>query len=399
MMILGTDRLVLCASLPDGDRNTDKHPQEVPLEASLTGDRPKPAISKFKADHIVSSSTSLDGFVVPASQSALIREAVKLGKLESGQLVGCPEDSDDDLKEIMELIKQGEVENLGPNLPNGSSTQPVERDVSSLPPPKARNKTSRFKISRGGALPPPERTVENCPSIGVEPPTPVALNVTERELNLRLETDQRTSSPSPSSVPDTPLNMVERSSPKLPSGDISPATHILPPTRLSRKPAGPSQPTTPTVRESAPASGIVREKTPTPSKTQPPAVIDSPSFKPPPSMAIDSSSFALPIGHNAVFPSMIVDSPDFPPPGRVASMPPMIIDSPDFPPPKPANKLISTPDAPPVVGSPSFPVRPKNPGPPHVMSSRVVERSPVGGSQQRANAPGERVSRFAAERR
>jgi len=399
-MILGTDRLAFfCASLPDGDRNTDTHPQEVPLEASLTGDRPKPAISKFKADQIVSSSTSLDGFVVPASQSGLMRDAVKLGKLESGQLVGCPEDSDDDMKEIMELIKQGEVENVGPNLPNGSSPQTVERDVSSLPPPKARNKTSRFKISRGGAPQPPERTAENYPSIGVEPPTPVALNVTEREGGLRLETDQRTSSSSPSSVPDTPLNTVERSSPKLPSGDIPPATHILPPTRVSRKPAGPSQPTTSAVRELAPASGIAREKTPTPSKTQPPAVIDSPSFKPPSSMTIDSPSLALPIGHNAVFPSMIVDSPDFPPPGNVASMPPMVIDSPDFPPPKPTNTSVNTPGAPRVVDSPSFPVGPKNPGPPRVMSSRVVERSPVGGSQQRVNAPDKNVSRFAAERR
>ena len=424
MMILGIDRFVFFrAFLPDGDCNTNAHPQEVPLEASLTGDRPKPAISKFKADQIVSSSTSLDGFVVPASQSVLMRDAVKLGKLEDDQLVGGPEDSDDDLKEIMELIKQGEVENVGPNLLNGSSPQMVEREVASLPLPKARNKTSRFKISRGCALQPPERTAEGSPFIGVEPPTPVALKVTERGGNLQLETNQRTSSPSSSPIPDTPLTVVERSSPKLPSGDIPLSTESLPPTPVSRKPTGPPQSTTSTVRELAPASGIDRERTPTPSKTQPPVVIDSPSFKPQPSMIIDSPSFAPSKGHNGVFPSMIVDSPDFPPPGGVASMPPMIIgspgflppkgvipmppiivESPDFPPPKgvspiPANISVNAPDAPLAINSPSFPVEPKNLRPPRVMSSRVVERSPAGGSQQREDTPGKKASRFAAERR
>ena len=419
MMILGTDRFVFFRTfLPDGDRNTDAHPQEVPLEASLTGDRPKPAISKFKADQIVSSSTSLDGFIVPASQSALMRGAVNLGKLEDDQLVGGPEDSDDDLKDIMELIKQGEVENVGPNLPDGSSPQNVERDAYSLPPPKARNKTSRFKINRGGALQTYERTTDDSPFIGIEPPTPVALDVIEREGSLRLETDQRTPSSSPSPIPDTPLTVVERSSPKLPSGDIPLVTESLPPTRVSRKPAGPSQSTTSAVRELAPASGITREKTPTPSKTQPPAVIDSPSFRSPPSTVIDSPSFALPTGHNAVSPSMVVDFPDFPPPGGVASMLPMIIDSPDFPPPKgaismppmiiespdfppptPSNTSVNAPGAPLMVDSPPFPVGSKNLGPPRVMSSRVVERSPTGGSQQRADVPGQKVSRFAAERR
>ncbi|KAF9648982.1 hypothetical protein BDM02DRAFT_3269018 [Thelephora ganbajun] len=394
---------------------------EVPLEASLTGDRPKPAISKFKADRIVSSSTSLDGFVVPASQSALMRDAVKLGEFEDDQLVGGPEDSDDDLKGIMELIKQGEVENVGPNFPNGSSSQTVERDVSSLPPSKVRAKTSRFKINRGGAPRRAEWIAEDSPSWDVEPLTPIALNVTERRGNLRLEPNQSARSPSPPSVLNTPLTTVKRSSPKLPSGDIPIVTESLPPTSASRKPAGSSQPTF-TVRELTPVSGIVHERTPTSSKMQPPAVTDSPSFKPLPSMITDSPSFAPPKGHGAVLPSMIVDSPSFVPPRGVATMPPMIIDSPDFPPPKGATSIhpmiIESPDFPPpkgvsliptntsmnvpaplVIDSPSFPVGPKNPALPRVMSSRVVERSPADVSQQRADAPGKKVSRFAVERR
>lgn len=385
--------------LTNSDRAADTCPQEVPLNASLTGERPKPAISKFKADRIVSSSASLDGFVIPASQSVLMQDAVKLGKLEGGQLLGGSEDSDDDLKEIMDLIRQGEVENVGPNLLDGSPSQMAGQGVLSLPPPKVRNKTSRFKINRGGATQPAERTAENTPSLSVEPPTPVTSNVTERRGSLRLELNQRARSPSLSPIPDTPLTIVERSSPKLLPEDVPIPTESPPSTPVSRKPAGSSQSTTSTVCELTPVPGIVCEGTPTPSKTPLPAVIDSPSFTSLPSTIIDSPSFAPP---NIVFPSMIVDSPSFAPPHGVASMPPMIIDSPDFPPPKGVSSThaytSANPPAPLVIDSPSFPAGPKNTGPPRVMSSRVVERSPAGANQQRGGAPG-KVSRFAAERR
>jgi len=320
----------------------------------------------------------------------------------------------------MELIRQGEVENVGPNLPNGSSSQTVEQGVHSLPPPMARNKTSRFKINRGRAPQPAERAADDSPPLAVEPPTPVALNVTERRGNLRLEPTQQARSPSPSSIPDTPLTVDERSSPKLPSGDLPMVTERLPPTPVPRKPAEASRSTTSIPRELAPVSGIVRETTPTPSKARTPVVIDSPSFKPPPSMIIDSPSFAPSKG--AVFSSMVVDSPSFAPPQGVVTLSPMIIGSPDFPPPKGATSMppmiIESPDFPPpkgvpptyanpsvnapaslVIDSPPLPDGPKSPAPPRVMSSQVVERSPAGVSIQRADAPGKKVSKFAAERR
>jgi len=303
----------------------------------------------------------------------------------------------------MDLINQGEVENVGPNLSNGSSSRTVEQAPPPLPPPKVRNKTSRFKVLRGGAPQPAERTAEGSPALGVGPPTPVASTVTERQGSLRLELHQQTRSPSPSSVPDTPLTVVERSSPKVPPECLPIVTDELPSTPISRKQAGSSQLTTPVARELAPVSEIVRERTPIPPKTQPPIVINPPLSTPPPSIIIDSPSFAPPQGHNAVFPSMIIDSPSFTPPQGAPFMPPMIIDSPDFPPPKatfptPACGSI-IPSTPLVIGSPSFPVGPMNPGPPRVVSSRVVERTPAGVSQQRADAPGKKVSRFAAERR
>ena len=342
-----------------------------------------------------------------------MQNTVKLGKLESDQLVGGPEDSDDDLKEIMELIHQGEVENVGQNLPNDLLSRTAERAHSSLPPPKTRNKTSRFKINRGGTPRPTEPTAEDGPSIAVEPPTPVALNVIERGGNIRLEMDQEACSSSPSPIPDTPLTVVERSSPKLPSDDIPFVTECLPPALLLRTLPSSSR----AGLELASTSEVVRERIP-PSKAQPPVVID-----PPPSMIADSTPFTLPKGYNTVFSSTVIDSPHFPPPGGVASMPPMIVDSPDFPPPRgatsippmiiespdfpppnsvspiPTSTLINAPPAPLVIDSPPFPVGPKNPGPPRVMASRVAERSPTGGSQQQAEVPGKRVSRFAAERR
>ena len=302
----------------------------------------------------------------------------------------------------MNLINQGEVENLGPGLSNGSSSRTVERAPSSLPPPKVRNKTSRFKINRGGAPQPAERTVEDNPPLGIEPPTPIASTVTERRGSLRLEQRQQTRSPSPSSVPDTPLTVVERSSPKLPPECLPIVTEDLPSTPISRKQASSSQLNTPVARQLDPVSEIVRERTPVPSKTQLPMVIDPASFRPPPSIFIDSPSLVPPQGHNAVFPSMIIDSPSFAPPQGVGSMHPMVIDSPDFPPPKgvfPTPSCGSViPSTPLVIASPSFPVGPKNPGHPRVMSSRVVERSPAGASQQRPDAPG-KLSRFVAERR
>lgn len=345
-----------------------------------------------------------------------MRDAVKLGKLEDDKLVGGHEDSDDDLKEIMELVKQGEVENIVPSSLNGSSPQTVEQDLSSLPPPKARSRASRFKVNRSGTSQPAEQSETTSP-INAEALTPVAVNVTERRGTLRIQPNEPARSASPPSVPDTPLTITERSSPKLPSGDTPVVTESTLSASVSRKPTNPaesSQSNPQTVRQTAPASEIVREKTPRPPTTQPPVAVDPLSSKPPPSMITNSPSF--PKGQSVSFPSMIIDSPDFPPPPGVFSMPPMVIDSPDFPPPRGATSIppiiLNSPDfpppkgvvpsthspsvnapTPPAIGSPSFP------GPPRVMSSQVVERSPTGANQRRESVPGKKVSRFAAERR
>ena len=345
-----------------------------------------------------------------------MRGAVRLGKLEGDQLVGGPEDSDDDLKEIAGLIGQGEVENIGPNLPNRSPSQTADQDFSTLPLPKARKETSRFKINRGGVPKPSGREEKSGPLLNLKPPTPVATDVTERRGTLQLKPDHTNRSTPPSPVPDTPLTAAERSSPKLPSGDIPVFAGDLLSGIVSNKPVDPAestQSTSSTVREPSPASETGRGRAPGSSKTHRSPVVELPLSKQP-------LPFAPPKGHNPAFPSMVIDSPDFPPPG-VATMPSMIIDSPDFPPPKgetpippmgiaspgfPSKRVsptsttipVNTP-TPLVIDSPSFPAEPRYLGPPRVMSSQVVERSPPGVNQPRQEVPGKKVSRFAGERR
>lgn len=330
-----------------------------------------------------------------------MRDIVKLGKIEGDQLVGDPEDSDDDLKEIIHLIGQGEAQNIGPSLSNGSSSQTTGQGFSSLPPPKARNETSRFKINRGGAPRPAGHITDSSNFLNVDTPTPVIRDITERRGTLRLDPYQPTRSISPSPAPDTPSTTAERSSPKLPSGDIPiiAANLSSPISRKPAQPAEPSQSTSSTVREPTSVSEILRGRTPRTSTTQPPVAVESPSFH---SMIIDSPDFPPPPGVATTMPSITIDSPYFPPSISATSIPSMVIESPDFPLKgiSPTSKTASknTP-APHGADSPYFPAGPRCPGPPRVMSSRVVERSLADVNHPRQEVPGKKVSRFAAERR
>lgn len=288
--------VVLHPSLYEDDLN---YVQEVPLDASMTGDRPKPAISRFKADQVAASaSTSLGGSVIPASQSHIIQRAIKIGKIEEGNLVGGaePDSDEEDMRAIIELLRKGEVENAGPSLPLPdtvpSEHQPVQVEK------KPRAKTSRFKLARN------------------------------------VDSD---------SAPSTPLSHEGRSSPKsLVSEAVSTAAPaVLSPVveRVSRPVAStvmertPGRNTTPAIPGRptlAPAvSSQIQERGTQPihPSLQNPMIIDSPSFSPgtldPNALIIDSPSFARPshskpaITNNAT----IIDSPSFQPPPGLNSRP------------------------------------------------------------------------------
>ena len=80
--------------------------QEVPLDATLASTPPKPAISRFKAEHFGHSgsrssslaSHSLGASILPSSSSSSLRRAVRMGSLEDGKLVsGEAGDSEDEM--------------------------------------------------------------------------------------------------------------------------------------------------------------------------------------------------------------------------------------------------------------------------------------------------------------
>ncbi|PPQ73599.1 hypothetical protein CVT26_010497 [Gymnopilus dilepis] len=363
--------------------HTTEDDMDVDIEA--TRGPSKPAISQFRASRLASafsattprslqsSSTSLGASVVPESSTRTIQRAIRTGKLDDdGKLVGAEvdsasEDEDAAVQEVLELLRKGEVYNLGPEgdylhivPPQGSSTDPqagvsapstqkeVSKPSSELPPPSMRSKTSKFKASRAAAGRPP--TSNQASISGAHSP------------------DSR----SPSI---TPVSHVGRSSPKLDT-----------PTVLS-----------PDVEKRAPLSGQIQG----PAKT---------SIQSPPAF------------------SMIVDSPSFPMPRSPAgpigswpsetSMPPMTIDSLSFPP-----RTTRRPDRPPTVIAStvreSKPVAPstttidstsipsvQNPRrsdrPPIVIAANVRESRPPASTQSPAGtSPGnsaEKVSKFKAER-
>ncbi|KAL4077313.1 hypothetical protein V8B97DRAFT_1941047 [Scleroderma yunnanense] len=102
-------------------------------------------VSHFRADRMASAydksrqhqpCTSLGSSIVPEARQKSIRNAIRVGKLENGQLTGGPSgdsgSEDDETRETTELLKRGDVRNVGPNFsPASSSYCPSSQD----PPP------------------------------------------------------------------------------------------------------------------------------------------------------------------------------------------------------------------------------------------------------------------------
>jgi hypothetical protein len=302
------------------------------------GDSSKPTMSQYRASRLLSAygtanPSSASNFVVPAASAKTMQSAIRTGKIDDeGKLVGGEDDSaseaeDDAMQEVLELLKRGEVYNLGPNgepihhLPpkdDQAKAKPTEtaaalglnEESRKLPPLSTKHPISKFKVSRAAAG--------------------------------RNET--------PISESATPVNNLERSSPKLSS------------------PSGPI----------------------------PPMVVGSPSFVPPP--GIDQTLMA---GQPPLDPfSMIVDSPSFPRPAVKAKAPAAVASSGSAPAPKPAP--IPTPVASRVMERKSS--RPNRP--PTVIASGIREAKPLAtpaaqASQSEDTAPTEppkKVSRFKMQR-
>ncbi|KAJ7510140.1 hypothetical protein B0H11DRAFT_1957866 [Mycena galericulata] len=143
-------------------------------EESLNQSSRKPAISHFQANRLAasyntaapSSSQSLGVNVVPAASAQTLQRAIRVGKLDSdNRLVGgdAGESGSEDeaaMQEIMELLKKGEVYNLGPDgnflhaVPPPSNPSPSTSAVIDAPPLTSRKPpTSKFKLARSGQRP------------------------------------------------------------------------------------------------------------------------------------------------------------------------------------------------------------------------------------------------------
>ncbi|KAF9036641.1 hypothetical protein BJ165DRAFT_1504853 [Panaeolus papilionaceus] len=163
----------------------DHHPLENP---DVLKDSPTPVISQFKANrlaeayqssgHKPKTSKAPISFgvpVFPASGARTIQRSIRTGKVDAdGNLVGGEADSaseneDEQLQEVLDLIKKGEVLNVGssneylatippksdpwqqtaPVAPS-SGQESVEKPLE-LPAPTVHSKVSKFKVSRAAA--------------------------------------------------------------------------------------------------------------------------------------------------------------------------------------------------------------------------------------------------------
>ncbi|KAH9843177.1 uncharacterized protein C8Q71DRAFT_736247 [Rhodofomes roseus] len=319
----------------DEDANEWDQP-EVPLDATLASPPPKPSASRFKSEHPSSStlaSHSLGASVLPSSQTSSLKKAVRMGKLESGQLVG--DDSDDDVtqeaREIVELLTRGDVANIGPQPSAAASTS---ASTAPLPGPPSSASTE-------------DSTVPSKPKS----------KVSKFKLSLAQPQGRESSSTGSPSL-QTPQMTSDRSSPKLTSPE--PGTPISVPTPSSRPTDGRHNDNGAVIPEPIRRKGVHDQ--------MPIMIVDSPSFRPP--------------GSAPTTPSMIVDSPSFSPPSgsvprttATSSMPPMVVDSPSFIPPG----LASTSVQPPpfqsfVLDSPSF-QNPTSAQPPQASVPRSMSAS------------------------
>ncbi|EAU88855.2 hypothetical protein CC1G_01228 [Coprinopsis cinerea okayama7 len=150
----------------------------------------KPAVSQFRANKLASAyGASNPTSVVPVATAKTIQKSIRTGKLdEDGNLVGGEDDSaseleDEGMQEVLQLLRKGEVYNLGPNgeyihtvhpqdaaRGTGTSSAPRVDDPSkTLPPLNTKNPVSKFKVSRAAAGRPSDSVQSLSPS-----PTPVS---------------------------------------------------------------------------------------------------------------------------------------------------------------------------------------------------------------------------------
>ncbi|KAF8197573.1 hypothetical protein BJ912DRAFT_953881 [Pholiota molesta] len=111
------------AAMMNHTHEADEHPDPNP---DLIPESTKPGISQFKANRIASAysasipstsetpGTSLAGSVLPASSTRTIQRAIRTGKSMTPES-SASEQEDEGLQEVLNLLRKGEVYNIGPD--------------------------------------------------------------------------------------------------------------------------------------------------------------------------------------------------------------------------------------------------------------------------------------------
>lgn len=194
-------------------------------------------------------STSIGQTVIPASRQKSLRNSVRLGKLENDQLVGGdPGESgseDETLKEVIQLLQTGSIQNAGPDFkPSSMITIASPRNSDAVESPSIGKSTathgtkpSRFKLARGGGNT-ETTTFQDNKSGDNARSQPAVLNVVERKAPRSspsqhfpinkppLRSPVKTSEPAPSMVIDSPSfpMTVSASTVTIPSSSPHPMT-------------------------------------------------------------------------------------------------------------------------------------------------------------------------------
>lgn len=334
------------------------------MDATLASAPPKPSVSKFKSSLVNRGATttmashSLGQAILPASQTSSLKSAIRMGKIEDGKLVGgdageSDDDMDEEVRQIIELLKNGEATNIGP------ASEPSLRETESVTKPSAPKPTSKVSKFKSAMV---------SGSSSATLASPVGSDV------------------------NTPISVTERSSPKLvtPQERLPRANPIAVPTSTSRPPSKaqtvfkPNQPQNRSLRVSNSHSSTPR---PGPSKMDPSKQSATTSHE----SGLTPESF-----HPVTNPfSNIIDSPSFLPTG--------ITESPAF------QSMIIDPSASSKMSNKSSPLVGAAASKPQTMSQQVAERPSIimtaevteSKSASRETSKPEkkqRVSRFLAER-
>ncbi|KIJ10481.1 hypothetical protein PAXINDRAFT_101981 [Paxillus involutus ATCC 200175] len=157
-------------------------------------------LSRFRADRMAGAydkshtlaSTSIGPSVIPASRQESLRNSIRVGKLENDLLVGGGSgesgSEDETMKEVLQMLKNGSIQNAGPDLDPSSLTSSMRPPnvnaedspggTSLLPASVHTTKPSRFKSAYAGRTPEISPT-QGAPGAGISQLKPAVSGVVE----------------------------------------------------------------------------------------------------------------------------------------------------------------------------------------------------------------------------